>query len=69
MLPSLKVPPRCQGRVVLQSRNPAVPGSELPQCQVDCFLLGLRAGQPHGLGEGVLIDINLRQRHHAPYDG
>jgi hypothetical protein len=51
---------------VLQGRDPAVPGGELPQRQVDGVLLRLRPGQPHGLGEGVVIDVYLRQRHDPP---
>src|SRR5437667_7623506 len=65
-LPSLEVPSFRQRGVVLQGRHPAVPANELAQGQVDGVLLGLRAGQSHGLVQGVFIDVDLRQCHHEP---
>ncbi len=50
------------------ARGPAgsAAGRRTPQCEVDRFLLRLRPGQPHRLGEGIIVDVDLCQCHHLP---
>ena len=65
LFPVRVIPSGRERRIALQSRDPSVPRRELPQRKVHGVLLSSRAGQPHGLGQGVLVEVYLRQSHRA----
>lgn len=64
VIPFLKVPAGGKRCVVLQRGDPSA-RRQLSEGEINGVLFRRSAGQPHGLGEGVLVDIDLRQSHSA----
>src|SRR5262249_61644821 len=62
-LPALVVPGLSDGGVVIECGDAAVPSGVLAQGEVHRLLLAPRARQPHSLGQRVVIEINLGNRH------
>src|SRR3954447_12031232 len=51
---------------LLRSLKPLDPRHVVPKGRVDGLLLGRDAHEPHGLGQGLVVEINLRDGHRTP---